>query len=512
MSAATFDIGQDRTVSINTGTFLNPAVYNVFCWWKVPGAAFELGFIVIGSQGGSSNIFICNIPDWSSLTVGGYNAVDLLPCGKSPISFAGTDATCNLDGSLTVKFGVAFSETNDVASLTEKHFALTKTFTFYATPKFLDFLPKMGQQTGGTEVNIYGANFLDLPMLQCRFSDGTQATTVDATYKSSNLITCESPVIKQQTEVAFYLTFNNVHWMQCSLSNPCTFFHPYYKEERTCCSWTDSISRVTTAVRTFSYAKLPSVTALNPTACPTQGDTNIIVLATNMVAGIRGTIFTCQIGGEIVYGQWKSDGGLSYMTCLTRPGMKKGKLEVRVSMNEFEFSKNFQQLDVFEPIHTYKVSPSFMIWDDPPSTLLTIIGRNFIKDDRGIGNIMVSFMEPDVNGYVWWEKTNPPQGYGYRMPDVKEPSLGELSAPAFSARFQRLRFSARFQRPLCLFHRACVSASDNFHMLCRRSELGHDRHNHRDPFSVQACRVPIVRAALLRGGHRLRLREPKRRQ
>ena len=428
LSAITFEAGElNNRISIDTKNFLNPTNYIIFCWWKVPFSEFSTGngFIVAGAQGGSANIFICDLPDWSSRTILGYPAESLLPCGQSPVDFSDTEATCNLDGSLTVPFGVAFSATNDLSILTEKHFALTKRFTFYATPRFYDFLPKMGDQTGGTEVNIYGKNFLDLRQLQCRFSDGTQATVVDATYKSPNLITCISPVVRQQTEVTFYLTFNGVHWLKCSLEPNCVHMHPYYGEERPCCAWTDSTTKVETILQSFSYAQRPAITGIQPPAVPSSGDSNLQVIATNLAVGIKGVVYTCRIGTELVYGNLKNEGGLSYLTCLTRPNMKLGKHQVYVSVNEFEWSDESQPLDVYQPIHAYKVAPSFMIWDEPPATSLTIIGRNFIKQDVGVGGITVSFMEADPDGFVRWEKSNPPGNYGDKIPAVLEPSLDD---------------------------------------------------------------------------------------
>ena len=433
MSSITFQPSHDRTMTVNVGNFENPDGLYIFCWWKVPGYDHKSGFCVRGKKdAGGGNLYTCDIPDWDSIRVNGEVASKMLPCDPKKDY---DDAKCKIDKSLEVKFGIAFAEDMDKSKLSQSDFSLSARYTFYAEPKFLDFLPKMGDQMGGTEVHIYGENFLELPTLQCRFGDGPSMQEAERTiFKSPNLIVCVAPKKTLVNVVAVYLTINRVHWMRCDISPACKFNHPYYGGTesqpimKTCCSWYNSIQSaeqsqiVEEQLFSFTYARRPTLSALQPNAAPSQGDSDLKIIGNNIVAGIRGIVYACMIDGEIIPGKFNVDGGLQFMTCLTQPNMRVGELEVRVSINEFEWSVASQILHVFEPLRVLRVNPSFTIWDNP-ITEITIIGKNFITPDAQIGSLLVRFAEFDEEGVVKWKKDMSPSRFGPDLPDAAEPAL-----------------------------------------------------------------------------------------
>ena len=108
MSSITFAPGDNRLMDINVGNFQNPNGLFIFCWWKVPGSTIYSEFVVKGTQfAAGGNLYICQIPEWSGVRLSdGTLAKDLVPCN---MNLQYDDAICNLDGSLEVPFGVAFS-------------------------------------------------------------------------------------------------------------------------------------------------------------------------------------------------------------------------------------------------------------------------------------------------------------------------------------------------------------------------------------------------------------------
>ena len=424
MSSIVFQIGDDRLVQLNVGNFKNPNKYLIYCWWKVPGSTSTGSFVDQGTQDpGVVELYTCRLPDWSQIQMDdGKQASDMLPCNPSqPYD----DATCNLDGSLEVPFGVAFIHPDvNKNSLKPTDFALTARYTFYARPRFYDFLPKMGDQLGGTEIHIYGENFLELPTLKCKFGDGpTQKLAEETRFVSPELVVCVTPKKTLLNTVALYLTINNVHWMRCESSPGCQFNHPYYEgAQRGCCMWTDTVENRDQPVYSFTYARRPTLSALQPNSAPSQGDSDLKIIGNNIVTGISGIVYACLIDGEIVRGDFKVDGGLQYMTCLTRPNMRVGQLEVRVSINEFEWSTASQILSVFEPLRVLRVNPAFTVWDNPVAEI-TIIGKNFITPDEQIGSLLVRLAEFDEEGVVRWKKDIAPFKFGPEILDVDEPAL-----------------------------------------------------------------------------------------
>jgi len=436
MSSITFQPGHDRIMSVNVGNFQNPDGLFIFCWWKVPGGDHTSDFCVRGIPSPTNNgvnLYMCQIPDWNSILIDGEVASRMMPC--DPAKDYG-DAKCNIDKSMQVPFGFAFTEDLDKRKLSPSDFSfLDATYTFYAEPKFLDFLPKIGDQMGGTEVHIYGENFLELPTLQCRFGDGPSMQEAEQTiFKSPNLIVCVAPKKTLVNVVAVYLTINRVHWMRCDISPACKFNHPYYggtesqPNMKTCCSWYNSIQSaeqsqiVEEQLFSFTYARRPTLSALQPNAAPSQGDSDLKIIGNNIVAGIRGIVYACMIDGEIIPGKFNVDGELQFMTCLTQPNMRVGELEVRISTNAFEWSFTSQILNVFEPPRVFRVNPSFTIWDSP-ITEITIIGKNFITPDAQIGSFLVRFAEFDEEGVVRWKEDMSPSRFGPDLPDAAEPAL-----------------------------------------------------------------------------------------
>ena len=421
MSAAQFEVGDDRTLTFNPGNFLNSQSLNAYCWWKVPGNINPQNSFVVQGQRTTGSAYVCIIPDWSTIQIDGYPAISKLPCNQSFV--VNTDAVCHQDGRLEVPFGVAFVEDISVSTLAD--FSFGTTFSFYARPKFQDYLPKMGDQVGGTNVNIYGVNFLNLPTLGCKFSQGsTQEFSVGTIFSNSSVIVCVSPPRNVQSTVTLYLTLNGVHWYTCINSDPsCVFAHPFYNFAPTlCCAWQNSITHTLTRLSTYSYAKRPSVSALQPTAAPTRGDTNINVIGNNIIGTVQGSVFSCLIGPTVIKGVFVTDGGLQYLTCLTQPNMQAGQLEVFVSLNQFEWSSNFQLLSVFQPLRAFRIVPSFTVWDNPIS-IVTIVGQNFVIPQAQVGNVVIRLAEFDAQGLLRWKKDLTPLLYGNSIPDAEAPSL-----------------------------------------------------------------------------------------
>ncbi len=421
LSSITFQPSHDRSLTVNVGNFQNPDGLYIFCWWKVPGSDQTSDFCVRGiPDPGGGNLYTCEIPQWSAIIINGELASKLLPC--DPKNDYG-DAECNVDRSMRVPFGIAFTDDLDKSKLTPSDFSLSARYTFYAEAKFLDFLPKMGDQMGGTEVHIYGENFLELPTLDCRFGDGPSMQPAERViFKSTSLIVCVAPKKTLVNVVAVYLTLNRVHWLRCDISPECKFNHPYYNgAQKTCCSWYDSLANVEEQLFSFTYARRPTLSALQPNAAPSQGDSDLKIIGNNIVTGIKGIVYACKIDGKVIPGKFNVDGGLQFMTCLTQPNMRVGELEVLVSINEFEWSVASQILNVFEPLRILRVNPSFTMWDNP-ITEITIIGKNFITPDAQIGSFLVRFAEFDAQGIVKWKKDMSPMKFG-PLPDTKEPAL-----------------------------------------------------------------------------------------
>jgi alpha-tubulin suppressor-like RCC1 family protein len=411
--------GFSTTVQVNLGNFNNPNKMWMFCWFKVPGSTPNGDFVFRGFPvDGDTGLYTCDTPLFDSLTIDGQKANKMFPC--NPLQKY-EDAKCNLDGSLVVPFGVAFAiPSTDKSSLKETDFSLTQEYTFYARPRFYDFLPKMGDQMGGTEIQIYGEGFLELPSLRCKFEGGVSEQFATKTiFKSPNLVVCVTPKKTLMNLVTVKLSVNNVHWMTCGEESlpDCKFNHPYYNNAlRTCCQWEGE------QVTQFSYARRPSLSALQPNAAPTQGDTELKIIGNNIVTGITGIVYACLIDGNIIRGDFKEDGGLQYMTCLTRPNMKVGELEVKISINRFEWSVASQILYVFEPPRVLRLNPSFTMWDDPIAQV-TIIGKNFITPDQQIGSLIVRFAEFDEDGVVKWKKDLSPFQFGPSIEGLEEPAL-----------------------------------------------------------------------------------------
>ena len=422
LSAITFLPAHSRDLMVNVGNFVNPDLLFIFCWWKVPGSTITSSFVVRGQQNfGGANLYVCTIPDWSSIYINGRPSEEMLPCKQSQ-SYG--ESICNLDGSLEVPFGVAFSENVDIAMLKGSDFSLSKRYTFYAMPRFFDFLPKMGDQLGGTEIRIYGENFLKLPSLQCMFGEAASMQTAEKIiFKSDSLIVCVAPKKTLTNTVKLSLTMNNAHWMTCEAAPGCTFDHPYYNgATKSCCSWYNTIENEEKQLTSFTYARRPTLSALQPNAAPSQGDSDLKIIGNNIVTGIDGIVYACLIDGDIVPGKFNVDGGLQFMTCLTRPNMRVGELEVKVSINEFEWSAASQILNVFEPLRLFRINPSFTMWDNP-ITEITIIGKNFITPDAQIGSLLVRFAEFDEEGVVKWKKDVSPSLFGPDIQDISEPAL-----------------------------------------------------------------------------------------
>lgn len=139
-------------------------------------------------------------------------------------------------------------------------------------------------------------------------------------FYNSSVVACVSPKSVLKTVVNLRLTLNNVHWYLCNSQDPtCRLNHPYYAfETRLCCTWTNSVANPPFALQLqqYSYAKRPTISALQPGAAPTRGDTNIRVIGTNIVGTIQGTVFACLIGSELVAGMFSTDGALSVLAPL----------------------------------------------------------------------------------------------------------------------------------------------------------------------------------------------------
>ena len=405
-----------RDMTVEVGSFSNPGNYKIFCWWRVPGYGVSGGFVIEGTQR-NQGIYACRIPDWKSIP----SSLSLLPC--HPPGDMGDGAVCAQDGSMTVKFGVAFAPIT-AAGLTPLDFSFSKTYTFYAKPQFFDFLPKIGDQLGGTEVHVYGENFLDLPTLQCKFGDSAPNIypATEVIFKSENLVVCVSPRKALLAVLPFSITLNNVHWMKCDISTTCFHNHPYYGGRfMPCCEWEEQVEHVKQRLTVFTWAKRPSISILQPDAAPTQGDTDLKIIGNSLTPGNLGTTFTCRIDGDIIMGVSKNDGGVQLLTCLTLPNMRAGLLPVQVSVNGFEWS-NTNVLTTYEPLRAFRVNPSFVVWDDPwPS--VTIVGKNFKQQDAGVGQIIVRLAEFDEDGVVRWKKDMSPVDYGNEMADVFAPDL-----------------------------------------------------------------------------------------
>lgn len=97
----------------------------------------------------------------------------------------------------TVEVGVVpvrvkqFSTSDDSALISD-----TTAFFRYHSPLALSLLsPVFGPSSGGTEVGIHGAGFVDSALLQCRWGDPALGIVVPARFVSAALIVCITPSI-----------------------------------------------------------------------------------------------------------------------------------------------------------------------------------------------------------------------------------------------------------------------------------------------------------------------------
>ena len=228
-------------------------------------------------------------------------------------------------------------------------------FFYYRSPTFHNFRPKAGNIQGGTEIHVYGNNFIDHPDLLCRF----ELVYTAAIYVSPTEIICPAPE-RYVNAPQLSLTLNRADFSFCS---SCLWYPGRCadRSEGGRCSWDcDSASKLTIHPVTgleycgkedgscyyeredadgncldevpydfFTYYRYPIVQELNPTAGPDSGGTRITVSGVFLQPREGGHELFCKLGEAVFRAQYYQSLGSHQIICTMPAGIALGYHNIR---------------------------------------------------------------------------------------------------------------------------------------------------------------------------------------
>ncbi|KAL7434371.1 hypothetical protein ACHAXM_004035 [Skeletonema potamos] len=283
--------------------------------------------------------------------------------------FEGDDLWCNFGaaGSIVAKL-ISYSEVscvtpstyaprNVTVSLNFKgsHDYVTsgQSFTFHRQLSLVEAKPLRGFVGGGTAVTITGTGFVDVPTLSCRF--GTIA--VEAKFISQNMIECSSPPANELDKVGLSVSLNGVDFVSHFMSSAVVF---NFDQE--------------VKLQGVSPQNVPMPKLSRALASETE-DRFIRLFGEGF---INTTSLSCSFGrDQITKALFVAE---SEVRCILPQAGDSGEIEVRISMNGVDFSKQASTILFVSPAVVSDVYPRRV--QEGSEMDLLISGNNFVESSE----------------------------------------------------------------------------------------------------------------------------------
>jgi len=204
--------------------------------------------------------------------------------------------------------------------------------------------PSSGPDTGGSNVQVTGANFYPPSSdIRCKFGE---TVTAEATFVTSSLLNCKAPAYSGARMVSVQLTMNLADY---STSSDLFFYHPPV-----------------------------TIDAIQPSVGFDFSSTVVTVVGSNFQNGQDLTcLFVDHDGVSFTdNGAWMSS---SRVSCVT-PGLRAGQFHVDVSVFDKRSSATSAVFEVFTPPRVSSLTPS--LGSVEGGTLLRLEGAGFVDTKR----------------------------------------------------------------------------------------------------------------------------------
>jgi hypothetical protein len=188
-------------------------------------------------------------------------------------------------------------------------------FTYQRAPALRSLSPAAGSESGGSEVHIFGQDFLYSAQLRVRFG---QAPPVVPVWVSSRMLVATSPP-GTPGPVELQVTLNGVEYSPVGLQ------------------WT--------------YSPAASVASLSPADGPLSGNTRVTVKGANFV---ESAFLFCRVGEVLTVASFVS---ASELSCLTPPRAAAGALALGVTTDGSTFDADRREFQYLPPPAVLGLSP-----------------------------------------------------------------------------------------------------------------------------------------------------------
>lgn len=255
----------------------------------------------IGSVKGATTVYIggANFINATQLFCRFQGRMDVVDVSADWLSPSGISCTSPPWRRPEQAVAVLMVATGQVVSATQKYSAV---FDFVMPPLIHAIYPRVGPDSGGTNIHVEGANFRDSDALACLLcSKETNAcTTIAARWSSKRKLSCTSP---------------------------------RHKPGLTTLKITNNGQGEGSAAKNFLYVPAPNVAAISPTRGFLEGGTKVMISGTNLA--FFGSS-TCRFGDFVVTAAFEG----SQLTCTSPRVPKAQDVFVEVSVNGVDFTSD----------------------------------------------------------------------------------------------------------------------------------------------------------------------------
>lgn len=224
--------------------------------------------------------------------------------------------------------------------------ATNHTFNYLKPVSLSEVSPSRGPVEGGTIVNVFGTNFIDLPLLSCRF----EGITVPAEFISPNSLKCKTPA------GVYGSAFVGV-------SVDGSTFYPGGAGRQ---GGVDAI--------TFTYEHLPSIDHIFPSNIPVGQSSNITIYGDHLDSSSN---IACRFGEVSVVPAYRL--GDDQVSCIA-PASPLGEVDIRVSSNRVDWSLEKVLLSYIQEATISRITPVTV--QEGAETALLVEGTGFLDSQN----------------------------------------------------------------------------------------------------------------------------------